>query len=120
MMGQQTWRFPGTRHHYPAPKLHKLQERRQEEIMMGDNAWRFPGNHKSRTPTVNCLVNFDGRQDLTSSRASRRHHPVPDLQERRQEEIMMGDKNLRVPGSPGTTIPLPSYTSYKKGDKRRL
>ena len=58
-----------------------------------------------------------------SSREPRHHYPAPKLhklQEGREEEIMMGDKTWRVPESPGTTIRLPSYTSYKKGEKRRL
>ena len=54
------------------------------------------------------------------SRDPRHHHPIPKLQDRRQEEIMMGDKNLRVPGTLGTTIWFLSYRSYKNGDKRRL
>ena len=61
--------------------------------------------------------------DLAISRDPRHHQPaakLQKLQEGNQEEIMMGDKNLRVPGTPGATIQLPSYTSYKKGDKRRL
>ena len=33
---------------------------------------------------------------------------------------MMGDKTWQFRGTPGPTIWLPSYTSYKKGDKRRL
>ena len=41
-----------------------------------------------------------------SSRDPPHHHPVPKLQERTQEEIMMGNKNLPVPGTPGTTIPF--------------
>ena len=66
-------------------------------------------------------------------------YPVPKLQEVRhekmggkrsrfpgtpdttiQKENMMGDKTWRFPGTPSTTIRLPSYTSYKKGDRCKL
>ena len=44
---------------------------------------------------------YDGSQELASSRDPWHHHPSPKLQDRRQEEVMMRDKNLRVPGTPG-------------------
>ena len=48
MMGDKNLRVPGTyRHHHPVPKLHKLREWREEEIMMGDKNLRVadPWHH---------------------------------------------------------------------------
>ena len=106
----------------PVPKLHKVQEGRQEEIMMGDQRCRSPETpvpypvHKLQKGRHE--ESMMGDKNLRVPGTSRHCHPVPKLQEGRQEEIMMGDKNLRVPGTAGTTIRLPSYTSYKKGDGR--
>ena len=121
-------------HHYLVPNL---QTGRQEEIY-GGSARRekktrgccdrkqgltisrdpapLSGSQVTRSETRG---DYDGRQELAIFRDPRHHHPAPKLQEGRQEEIMMGDKNLGVPATKGTTIRLPSYTSYKKGDKRR-
>ena len=82
--------------------------------------------HKARTPLVICLgssdgkqqlaisagssvprttglktrretrADYDGRQELAMSWECRHHHPVPKLQEGRQEEIMMGDNSCRT------------------------
>ena len=73
--------------HHPVPNL---QKGRQEQVLMGE--------------------------ELASFRDPRHHQPAPKLQEGRQEEIMTGGQNLRVFGTPGTTIRFPKY---KKGDKRR-
>ena len=49
---------------------------------------RFPTSKKGDTG------DYDGRQERASSLDTQHHHPAPKLQEWRQEEVMMGDKNL--------------------------
>ena len=83
---------------------------------MGDKNLRFPGAPAppgSQATRIDTRGDYDGITELPSSRDSRHHHPVPKLQEGRQEEITIGDIHLRVPGTPGTTTRFPSY---KKGD----
>ena len=92
--------------------------------MMEDKNLRVPG-HPARPSSSQATQatkretrgDYDGRQEMPISRDHPHHHPAPMLQEGRQEEIMMGDKNLRVPVTPGTTIP---FQTSKTGGKRRL
>ena len=94
-------------HHHPALKL---QEGKQEQIIMGDKTWPFPGPSAppsgSQAATRETRRDNDGKQELTSSREPRHHHPVPKLQEERQKEIMTGE-NLRVFGTPRHHHPVP-------------
>ena len=71
----------------PAPPSGSQGTRREDE------SWRFPGTHNT---TIGCQAtrretrrDYDERQGFTISRDPRHHRPVPKLQERRQEEIMM-------------------------------
>ena len=61
----------------------------------------------SETIRSQTRAGYDGRQGLAISRHPRRQHhwdhPAPKLREGRQEEILMGDKDWRFPGTPGTT-----------------
>ena len=105
-------------HHHPVPKLQE--EARQEEIIMETRTCEFPrapappsGSQATRMETRG---DYDGRQEeMPISRHHRHHHPAPKLQERKQDQIMMGDKTWQFPGTPGTTIRLPRNTSYKNG-----
>ena len=79
---QELASFRDPRHHHPVPKVHKLQEGRQGEIMMGDkNLQVFPGApapaSASQATRRETRGDYDGRQELTSSGDARRHHPVP-------------------------------------------
>ena len=121
--------FRDPRHHHPAPKLHKLKEGRQEEIMMGDKTWRFrgtPGTTKSRTSTVNCLRNnrtrrdWEGRQLGSHARDPSTPTPThsgspPANIGTRQKAIMKGEK-FRTPADPDRRTPVPQ----KRRDKRQL
>ena len=116
-MGNKNLRVPGTRHHHPVPKL---QEGRQEDIMIRTHEFAGPPAPPSRSQAARRETrgDYDGRQDLAISLDSRHHHSVPKLQERETRAHYDGRQD--GDGTPGTTIRLPSYTSYKKGDKRRL
>ena len=119
MMGDKTLRVPGTTRATIRFSSYKSGTRgdhdgRQELASSRDPPAPQSGSQAARRETRG---DHDGRQELASSRDPPHYPLVPKLQEGRQEEIMMGDKNLRVPGTPSTTIRLPSYTSYKKEDK---
>ena len=69
-------------------------------------------SRKFRTTTVNSMGNYDWRQGLSISKC-------PQLQEGRQGEIKLEDKNLRFPRNPGTTIRFPSYETRRGYDGRQ-
>ena len=78
--------------------------------MMGDKNLRVPGTPGttmgSQAARSETRRDYDWRQDLTSSRGPRHHHPVPKLQEGRQEEFMMGD-DLAIFRDPPHHHPVP-------------
>ena len=105
MIGDKDWRLP---HLVP-----RLQGGRQEQVLMGDKNWRFPGTPapppSSQATRRKTRGGYDWRQGLAISRDHGRQGPVPKLQEERQEEVMLGDRDWRFPGTPGTTILRQSY-----------
>ena len=80
-----------------------------QPIWMGDEDWRFPrtGDPRHYHPVPELQ---EGRQDemmMTDKdwqfpQNLRQHHPVRKLQEERQQEIMMGDKDWRFSRTPAT------------------
>ena len=64
--------------------------------MMGDKDWQFAGTPGSTIRFSSFKMqkgDYVWRQGLAICRNPRRHHTVLKLQEGRQEETMMGDKN---------------------------
>ena len=116
MMGDKNQRFPrntgrtirfpsckkGTRKDYDVRQGPEISgtPARPSETMVGDKDWRFPGPSAApcgspaparKEATKDC----DTRQGLAISRDPRQHHLVPRLQEGRQEESMMRDRDCR-------------------------
>ena len=139
MVGNKNWRFPGnpdstirfpnyrkkhkrkfrrktrtgdflawetrTRQDHPVPK-HGRATRRDCDCRTADN---FPEALAAASGSQAARRDSDKRQGLAIPRGSRQHHPALKLRERKQEEIVMGDKDWQFPGSPGRTIRFPSY-----------
>ena len=70
---------------------------------MGDRDWSFAGDPPAALADEqgDKKADYDGRQGLA---ISRQHHPVLKLQDGRQEEIIMGDKDWRFPGIPAANL----------------
>ena len=123
-MGDKGWRFPRT--------LGTTIQLHYHETRAGDFVGPPAPPSGSQATRREPRGDSDGRQDW---RYPRRHHPVPKLQDEReekimmedwrfpqtprerQEEILMGDKDWRFPWTTGTTIRFPSYN---KRDKKEI
>ena len=106
MMGDKDWQFPDPLQHHP---VNKLQEGRQEDIAMGDRhrrLARMPGStiRFSWAPELRQRIQEEiimGDWDWQFPGTAGSVSRFEKQQESRQEEIMMGDKDRRFPGTPG-------------------